>query len=79
MIRMVSYKAASLIQAILIMIVGYSIVDFGYELQFILEDKHLFLNDALFSDNSSEFWNGFVFWAYCFFVVAILQFIKDEK
>ncbi|MHA2090805.1 MAG: hypothetical protein ACW98K_08090 [Candidatus Kariarchaeaceae archaeon] len=76
---MVSYKAATLIQAILIIVVGYSIVDFGYALQLVTEDKHLYLNDALFSDDGSEFWNGYAFWAYCFFVVAILQILKDEK
>lgn len=75
---MVSYKVASLIQSLLIIFVGLSVVDFGYSLQLLLEDKDLAINSALFPDDTTEFWNVAVMWAYSFFIVALLQLVKSD-
>ena len=75
---MVSYKVASLIQSFLIIFVGLSVVDFGYSLQLLLEAKDLGINDALIPDDSTEFWNITVLWAYSFFIVGLLQIIKSD-
>ncbi|MCE7735639.1 MAG: hypothetical protein GPJ54_12220 [Candidatus Heimdallarchaeota archaeon] len=66
---MVSYKIASLIQSIFIIIAGISVFDEGYESEI--------MNDRLFND-STEFWNWYGFLAYCFFIVAIFQLFKDR-
>ncbi|OLS28170.1 MAG: hypothetical protein HeimC2_08250 [Candidatus Heimdallarchaeota archaeon LC_2] len=75
---MVSYKVASLVQSLLIIFVGLSVVDFGYSLQLLLEDKDLGINNALFPDDTTEFWNAAVMWAYSFFIVALLQLVKSD-
>ncbi len=67
---MVSYKFASLIQSIFIIIVGISVFDEGYAESDII-------NDSLF-DDPTEFWNWYGFLAYCFFIVAIFQLLKDR-
>ncbi|MHA2031333.1 MAG: hypothetical protein ACW99A_09645 [Candidatus Kariarchaeaceae archaeon] len=75
---MVSYKTATLIQSILIILVGISTVDFGTAQNVLESGDKLKFNETVFSDDPSEFWNHYVFWAYAFFVVAILQLIKKD-
>ncbi|MHA2251746.1 MAG: hypothetical protein ACXAD7_15385 [Candidatus Kariarchaeaceae archaeon] len=68
---MPDYKISSLIQSILIIVAGISVVDSG------TDDTDFKINDALF-DEAQKFWNLYAFWAYLFFIVAIFQLIKSE-
>ncbi len=81
---MVSYKVLALIQAILIIICGFSVLDLGTN---SAAGGDLGFNDFLFDSTSglpsmlsfldaNDFWNVFAFWGYLMMLVGVLQFIK---
>ncbi|MFX1512280.1 MAG: hypothetical protein ACFFCQ_06810 [Promethearchaeota archaeon] len=86
---MVSYKLLAGIQAILILICGFSVLDFGVEMArdpLGIEDeeglgfnKILFDQDELIKDTplgANDFWNVFTFWGYLMMLVAAIQVVK---
>lgn len=88
-----SYKTLTMIQMIFIVIVGLSLVDYGVYYANFLEDplnpdnKGLFLNDQLFSDDGiiggilkdfNQQWNLYAYWSYCLLAVAICQLFKAK-
>lgn len=68
----------NILQGLLILLVGVSVLDFGVALGDITSNG-LGINEAVFGDSNSEWWNYITFWAYGFLGVGILQFIKGLK
>lgn len=64
-------SVSTILQGLFILLVGVSVLDFGTDA--------LGINDAIFGDSNSEWWNFITFWAYGFLLVGILQFIKGFK
>lgn len=78
MIKLGTYKTFSLVQSVILFITAWSIVDYGYTLEHILDKQNLFINNLLFS-SSSDFWNVIAFWGYMAFIVGILEVVKAIK
>ena len=70
------YMPLSLTQAIVIIICGASVLDYGMDI-YGDPDEEFGINEAIFGeDDQSAFWNPTSFWGYCFIVVGILQMVK---
>lgn len=70
-----NYKTLSIVQSILIFIVGWSLIDVGYATYHITNKTSLFINNALFS-SPTDLWNEFAFWGYMAIIIGILEIIK---
>ena len=70
-----AYKILSSIQSVVIAICGVSVLDFGLGLG-VTEDLSFGLNEFMFGDSNTAWWSTITFWAYLFFIVALLQMIK---
>ena len=64
---MAGYKVISIIQSLFILICGVSVFD---------ATDFIGMNLAFFGSSTSDWWNIFAFWAYCFVVVGLLQLVK---
>ncbi|MHA2251745.1 MAG: hypothetical protein ACXAD7_15380 [Candidatus Kariarchaeaceae archaeon] len=72
-----NYKLFTIIQSIAILLVGISVFDYGYAVaENILTSDGIGFNDALFSEDGSEWWSMVVFWGYGFLIVGIVQLLK---
>ena len=80
-----SYKSASLIQAVLMILVGISLIDFGVTSYFGGDSKGLFLNYVFISsegllgfliNDSLVIWGQWHFYGYSAIVIGLLQIWK---
>ena len=74
-----AYRILSLIQSFFIFLCGISVLDFGLDLSYVGiggENKSFGFNNLLFENSETVWWSTVVFWAYLFFIVAIIQLIK---
>ncbi len=85
---MASYKLLAAIQAILILICGFSVLDWGVELARTADpdeeglgfNKLLFdAEDGIIKDtplDDNDFWTPFTFWGYLMMLVGAIQIFK---
>ena len=75
-VKNLNYKQLSFIQSIFILLPGITLFDQG--LKNISEDPEFkgFIIHFLFETITLPFWNSTFFYAYCFIIVAVIQFYK---